>query len=91
LSAGAIAAKERAAGTRPPETAKIEARITGLQLSASGRVVFTLDNGQVWRQLLVEADMLAKLGDSVTISRGWLDSYWLQLRSGRGCKVTRVR
>jgi len=91
LSAGAIAAKERAAGTRPAETTKIDARITGLQLNATGRVVFTLDNGQVWRQLLVEADMLAKLGDAVTISRGWLDSYWLQLRSGRGCKVVRVR
>jgi hypothetical protein len=91
LSAAAIAAKERAAGARPAETVKIEARITGLALNGTGRVVFTLDNGQVWRQLLVEADMLAKLNDAVTISRGWLDSYWLQLRSGRGCKVVRVR
>jgi hypothetical protein len=54
-------------------------------------VVFTLDNDQVWRQLAAEGDLLAKEGDAVTVSRGLLGSYWLQLKSGRGCKVTRLR
>jgi hypothetical protein len=53
--------------------------------------VFTLDNGQVWRQISTEADLLAKQGDAVTISRGLLGSYWLALKSKRGCKVTRLR
>ncbi len=50
----------------------------------------TLDNDQVWRQLVVEGDLLMKPGDAVTISRGVLGSYWLQTASKRGCKVTRV-
>ena len=53
--------------------------------------MFTLENSQMWRQLESDGDMLAKLGDVATISRGLLGSYWLQLKNGRGCKVTRMR
>jgi hypothetical protein len=90
LPEGAIAAREVAAGTRTPELREISAHITAVSVSASGRTTFTLDNGQVWRQLLSEGDLLARPGDGVTVSRGALRSYWLKLESGRGCKVTRV-
>jgi hypothetical protein len=90
LSPGAVAAQEVAAGIRPRELTRIEAHIADLSVAAGGRATFTLDNGQVWRQLLAEGDLLARPGDPVTISRGALSSYWLQLKSGRGCKVTRV-
>jgi hypothetical protein len=91
LSGSAIAAHEEAAGARPAKLAKIEGRIVALALTGEGRTMFTLDNTQVWRQLESDGDMLAKLGDSATVSRGLLGSYWLQLKNGRGCKVTRVR
>lgn len=92
LSEKAIAAKEVAAGTRAADVPKdIEAHIIGLSQAAGGRLVFELDNGQVWRQLEPERDMLAQPGDAATISRGWLGSYWLELKSRQGCKVTRVR
>jgi hypothetical protein len=91
LSGSAIAAHEEAAGTRPQKLAKLDARVVALALAGNGRTVFTLDNTQVWQQLESSGDMLAKLGDSATISRGLLGSYWLQLKNGRGCKVTRVR
>jgi hypothetical protein len=91
LSGSAIAANEEASGARTPKVSKIEARVVALALTGNGRTLFTLDNTQVWRQLESEGDMLAKLGDTATISRGLLGSYWLQLKSGRGCKVTRVR
>jgi hypothetical protein len=90
LSGSAIAAHEEAAGARPQKLAKIEARVVALALTGEGRTLFTLDNTQVWRQLESSGDMLAKLGDSATISRGLLGSYWLQLKNGRGCKVTRM-
>jgi hypothetical protein len=45
----------------------------------------------MWRQVESDGDMLAKLSDVATISHGLLGSYWLQLKSGRGCKVTRIR
>jgi hypothetical protein len=85
-----VAKQEVAAGTRAADAAKIEAHITKLSQTPDGRVVVTLDNEQVWRQLLIEADLLMKPGDAVTISRGVLGSYWLQTASKRGCKVTRV-
>jgi hypothetical protein len=91
LRGSAIAANEEAVGARPAELAKIEGRIVALALTGNGRTLFTLDNTQVWRQLESDGDMLAKLGDSATISLGVLGSYWLHLKSGRGCKVTRVR
>jgi hypothetical protein len=86
-----IAKKEVAAGVRAPEVAKIEAHIASIVPAANGRIVFTLDNGQAWRQLLSEGDLLTKPGDPVTISRAALGSFWLQSKSGRGCKVTRIQ
>ena len=91
LSGSAIAANEEAAGTRPAKLAKIESRVVGLSLTGNGRTVFTLENSQMWRQIESDGDMLARLGDVATISRGFLGSYWLQFKSGRGCKVTRIR
>lgn len=91
LSGSAIAANEEASGARPPKVSKIESRVVALALTGNGRTLFTLDNKQVWRQLESEGDMLAKLGDVATVSRGLLGSYWLQLKNGRGCKVTRER
>jgi len=91
LSGSAIAAKEEAVAARPAKLAKIEGRIVALALTGNGRTLFTLDNTQVWGQIESDGDMLAKLGDSATISRGMLGSYWLQLKNGRGCKVTRMR
>ena len=91
LPEDAVAAKEIAAGTRARAVSDIAARLVGLAHTGDGRIVFTLDNGQVWSQLLPEGDMLAKVGDGVTITRGWLGSYWLQMQSRRGCKVTRLR
>lgn len=92
LSDSAVAAKEVAAGAQAPKDSKMQAHIAALALVADGRTLFTLDNAQVWRQLEADGtDVMARLGEAVTISRGLLGSYWLQTKSGRGCKVTRLR
>lgn len=92
LSSSTIEAKEAAAGAKAPKEMKLQGRITALALAGDGRTLFTLDNSQVWRQLEADGtDVMAKLGDVVTISRGLLGSYWLQIKTGRGCKVTRLR
>jgi hypothetical protein len=85
-----VAAAEVAAGIRAPDVKNIQAAIVAIGFAANGRMLFTLDNGQVWRQLVREGELLAKVGDSVTISRGLFGSFWLQAASGRGCKVNRV-
>jgi hypothetical protein len=90
LSPATLNQKEIAAGTRPAELKSIDAHIVSVSASGIGRVTFTLDNGQVWRQLSAEGDLLSKPGDSVTVSRGLFGSFWLQNKNGRGCKVSRI-
>ncbi len=75
----------------PPPADVLDAKLIAMRVAADGRVVFTLDNGQIWRQLVPGDDLLAKLGETVHLSRGALGSYWLKAASGRNCKVTRAR
>jgi hypothetical protein len=44
----------------------------------------------VWIEITPDGDLMAKPGDLVTLSRGVLNSYWLQNHNGRGAKVHRV-
>jgi hypothetical protein len=86
-----VATQEVAAGTRAADTSAIDAHVVGFAPGMDGRGVFTLDNGQVWRQVNSTGEMLIRSGDPVTISRAALGSFWLQTQSGRGCKVSRLR
>ena len=87
-----VAARAEAAAHVSKPLSSLTARISSLARAADGREIFTLDNHQVWVQLLADGDWLdASTGEQVKIVRGWLDSYWLRLPSHRGLKVTRVR
>lgn len=88
-----IAQREaEAAGLQVKDAANITARIVGMGHDPGGRAILTLDNGQVWEQLVADGtELYTKPGDSVRISRGWLGSYWLEAPSHHGCKVTRLR
>ena len=63
--------------------------VSRLQQSGYDKVVITLDNGQVWRQ--VDASSLRlRVGDSVEIERGAIGSFMLQKKgSKRSMRVTR--
>jgi hypothetical protein len=92
LSSSVILSKEVATGVRQKSISSISERVAHLQAAADGRMVYRLSNGQVWAELMADGDAPpVKTGDRVTISRGWLGSYWMQTRSGRGCKVERLR
>ena len=55
-------------------------------------MVYRLDDGQTWEELVADGYApRVRAGDRVQNSKGWLDSYWLQTASGRGCKVQRLR
>jgi hypothetical protein len=92
LSPEKILAREVTAGIRPKSIASISSRLVQLQAAPDGRMIYRLGDGQIWEEL--ENNGYAppvKVGDRVQISRGWLDSYWMQTPSGRGCKVQRLR
>jgi hypothetical protein len=91
LPEAVVAEKEVAAGVRAQPVTRLRTSIAGLSRTGDGRLVFRLSNGQVWRELLPSGELLARVGDPVVISRGWLGSYWLKLATGGACKVDRVR
>lgn len=90
LSVQTLAARETAAGLRKKDLQSITAHISRISSAKSGRMVFDLDNHQVWQEAAAEGDLMAKPGDQVQIWRGMMGSFWLQASTGRGCKVTRL-
>lgn len=90
IPSGQILAREEAA-RRAPHLEHIEAHIVGLAGMGDGREIFTLDNHQVWEEIEPDGDLYAKPGQAVKISRGWLGSYSLSLKSRRSAKVTRLQ
>lgn len=87
-----VAARAEAAAHAPKPIDSLTVRVARIARAADGREIFTLDNQQVWVQLVADGDWLdVSTGQQVRISRGWLDSYWLRLLSGNGFKVRRVR
>lgn len=91
LAPGEVVERESQKGERAAPLDAINARVTALTPQGDGRLVFTLDNGQIWRQLVNEGELLAKVGDNVRISRGILGAYFIALPSRHSCKVERVR
>jgi len=75
----------------PEEVVKsVTANVTATHRTASGGVTVDLDNGQRWQQV-GSADMGLEVGDTVTISRAMLGSFWLAPPNGRGSKVRRLQ
>ena len=78
---------EEATGTERIDS--LSGTISRLQQSGYDKVVITLDNGQIWRQIDASSLRL-RVGDSVRIERGAIGSYMLQKKgSKRSMRVTR--
>ena len=75
----------------PPPIQTLTVAITGVSADGNGHQLFTLENGQVWRQVELDTHFSAKPGDSITISRGISGSYFLSLGKHSNTRVSRVR
>ena len=72
------------------EPASISGRVISVQWRKYGEFVVTLDNGQVWEQNAPEPSAIVKVGDPVTIKKGWLGSFMLVTAGRVGTKVHRI-
>jgi hypothetical protein len=90
LSLEGLRKLESREGIKSAELKRLDAHVKSVYHNAAGRQVFTLDNGQVWRQAETKPDFEAGPGAAVTISSGALGSYWLQTSKHNWTRVERV-
>ena len=69
---------------------RVEALVTEIRKSATRKLIVTLDNGQIWRQLDSQT-MRLKSGESVVVRKASLNSFLMEKKSGgRSIRVKRV-
>ena len=69
---------------------QVEAMVTEVRKSATRKLVITLDNGQIWRQLDSQT-MRLKNGESVVVRKASLNSFLMEKKSGsRSIRVKRA-
>ena len=90
LSAGEIRKLENRDGTNTPAPAALAAHIEQVTHGATGRQVFHLDNGQVWRQIEDRPGFHTAAGDAVTVTPGAFGSFWLSTSRHNSTRVERV-
>lgn len=69
----------------------MSSRVASVSSDRDGERVFTLDNGQVWRQTGASVLGLVRRGDAITIRTGSFHSYLLITPGGVPLRVKRVR
>ena len=87
-------ARRHATKEAVPEPARLErltARANKVQQLAYGRKRITLENGQVWSQIMSSEQIDVQTGDLVTIRPGVLGSFLLVDPRGHSVKVHRER
>jgi hypothetical protein len=70
---------------------KLSAKIEGVSTNSSGREMFRLENGQVWSQVEPDSNFKVQPGDTVVITRGALDSFFMSANTHMNTRVRRAQ
>ncbi len=89
LSQASISKLEAKHGINDPIAKGLTAHIASVSRNAAGREVFSLDNGQVWRQSETRT-FEAVPGDTVSISSGAMGSFWMATSKHNWTRVERI-
>ena len=81
--------QKRAEATRA--VGEIQSSIAGIEKRMDGLMTFTLDNGQVWRQVRPDSRFSINDGDVIRIQPGSLGSFILSGPTKKSTRVTRVK
>jgi hypothetical protein len=68
---------------------QVSAVLAGVRKTPDGKLSFTLENGQVWRQIDAAKNNRAKKGAAVTVRKAALGSYQMSFGSGAALRVRR--
>ncbi|MEJ0038680.1 MAG: hypothetical protein WDO68_21830 [Gammaproteobacteria bacterium] len=92
LDAEAVRRKQAAANPDAPrEPEQVVARVKAVTTRPRGEYRITLEDGQVWDQTQHSAsDVPPEAGETVTIKRGMLGSYFLSRAVGMALRVKRI-
>jgi hypothetical protein len=74
----------------PVAEAVLPGKIVALREAAEGKLVFTLDNQQVWIQAETNSRVQFAVGEVVHIEHGAMGSLWLAADKGRKTRVKRI-
>lgn len=69
---------------------ELRAVVAGIKKSVLGRMVLTLDNGQVWQQNDSKT-LLLHVGDDILIERGALSAFYLSSDGSKRISVSRIK
>jgi hypothetical protein len=75
---------------RPQQSEALTGKIVSLREGAEGRLIFTLDNGQVWAQTESRPSISFAIGDAVRVEHGAMSSLWLAADHQRKTRVKRI-
>ena len=81
--------QKRAEATRA--VGELQSSIAGIETRIDGLMTFTLDNGQVWRQVRPDSRFSIRGGDAIRIQPGSLGSFILSGPTKKSTRVTRVK
>jgi hypothetical protein len=93
LSTDQVQRQEEARGAvaaQPPSVTRVQTRVLQVSGSSAGRALFTLENGQTWRQTEIQSSFSLRPGDQVTLSKGALGSFWISTGPHNSARVERV-
>jgi len=81
--------QKRAEATRA--VGELQSSIAGIEKRMDGLLTFTLQNGQVWRQVRPDSRFSINDGDAIRIQPGSLGSFILSGPTKKSTRVTRVK
>ena len=81
--------QKRAEATRA--VGELQSSIVGIEKRMDGLLTFTLENGQVWRQVRPDSRFSISDGDAIRIQPGSLGSFILSGPTKKSTRVTRVK
>src|SRR6185437_13224144 len=70
---------------------ELTAKVRSVSGDLGSRRYFTLENGQVWRQVEAESEFTVRPGDTVHITRAMLGSYFMSASRHMATRVSRAR